>query len=314
MVANPAGAVVDLAFDRLVRQNFFPGIRFDEPAGDPGWFGPASPVWYVHEHTPALVLGLFAAAGIETLHPDFAWMGQQQSRGVRRVDGEPVGLDLNGVLTRAGHSYSFFMAVAYGPSAAAERVTRAVRGMHHKIRGVRPDGRAYDADDPETLRWAYATVVWGIAAAHERYHARPLRGADLDEYYRQFVRVGEALGGTDLPASKSDVAEYLRESVPLMGVTMPSADYFAGLGGEGVPWPLRPALSMLQWAVIDLQPGWAKKLLRFPHYGPVTTKLRRAAVWSALNGARYGAGPLPETRAARARVQVNRPQIVRRAA
>lgn len=301
MVTNPAGVAVDQAFDKLIRRNFFKGLRFDEPAGDPGWFGPASPVWYVHEHTPALVLGLFAAAGIETLHPDFAWMGQQHSRGVRRVDGKPVGIDLNGVLVRAGHSYSFFMTVAYGSSTSAERVTRAVRGMHSQIRGVRPDGRSYDADDPETLRWAYATVVWGIATAHERYHRRPLRGADLDEYYRQFVRVGEALGGTDLPATKADVAAYLRKSVPLMGVTVPSAEFFASLAGRDLPAPLRPAARMLQWAVIDLQPTWAKQLLRVPPERPVSWRVRRAAVWAAVNGVQYGAGPLPETRAARVR-------------
>lgn len=306
MALNPAGAVMERTFGRLVRPNFFKGIRFDEPAGDPGWFGPQSPVWYVHEHTPTLTLGLFAAAGIETLHPDFAWMGQQHSRGVHRVDGVPTGLDLKGLLIRAGHSYSFFMAVAYGPTEAAERVTRAVRGMHHRIRGVRPDGRPYDADDPETLRWAYATVVWGIATAHERYHPRPLRGADIDEYYRQFVRVGEALGGTDLPASKAEVATCLRESVPLMGVTMPSAEYFASLGGKGTPWPLRSTTSLLQWAVIDLQPGWAKKLLRVPPSSRTSRRLRRAAVWAAVNGVEYGAGPLREPRAARARVGVAR--------
>lgn len=302
MVANPASVAVDQAFDVLIRRNFFKGVTFDAPEGDPGWFGPDSAVWYVHEHTPALVLGLFASAAIETLHPDFAWMGQQHSRGVRWVDGEPSGLDLKGLLTRAGHSYSFFMAVAYGPSHAAERVARTVRGMHGTVRGVRPDGRGYDAADPETLRWAYATVVWGIATAHERYHPRPLRGADLDVYYREFTRIGEALGGTDLPATKSDVRDCLRASIPLMGVTMPTVEFLAGLGGAVSPAPLRPALRLLQWAVLDLQPRWAQRLLRVPRSSSTSIRLHRAAMWSALNGIHYAAGPLPETRAARARV------------
>jgi uncharacterized protein (DUF2236 family) len=166
----PANVLQDRAFDQLARRRFFKGIEFDAPSGDPGWFGPDSAVWYVHEHVPALVLGLFAAALIETLHPDFAWMGRDHSRGIERVDGVPTGrIDPEGALVRAGHSYSFFMAVAYGSTRSAEQVVRAVSGMHHTVRGVRPDGRRYDADDPETLRWAYATVVWGIAAAHSRY-------------------------------------------------------------------------------------------------------------------------------------------------
>lgn len=302
-IVNPAGMVVDQAFEYLVRRRFFKGVRFDEPAGDLGWFGPKSPVWYVHEHTPALILGLGAAAVIETLHPDFAWMGYDHTRAIERVDGVPTGrLDPDGLLTRGGHSFSFFMAVGYGPTDAAVRVTRAVKGMHRNVRGVRPDGRAYDADDPETLRWAYATVVWGIATAHERYHPRPLRGADLDDYYRQFTKVGAALGGTDLPATKADVAQYLRDAVPLMGVTMPTVELLGSLNSHSNPLPVRAVAGMLEWALIDLQPDWAQQLLRFPHHSAATTFARRAAVWSALNGVRYGAGPLREARQARTRV------------
>jgi len=296
----PANVVQDRAFDRLIRRRFFRGLDFAEPSGDPGWFGRDSAVWYVHEHTPALVVGLFAAALIETLHPDFAWMGHDHSRGVERVNGIPTGrMDPEGVLQRAGHSYSFFMSVAYGSSESAERVTRAVRGMHSTVQGTRPDGRRYDATDPETLRWAYATVVWGIAAAHELYHARPLD--DIDEYYREFVRVGEALGGTDLPATKADVEAYLRTFIPLMGVTLPTIAYLASLAGRGQPRMLRPVLHELEWAVIDLQPDWAQALLRAPKPGP-TAALRRAAMRTALNGIHYGAGPLPEVVQARRRI------------
>lgn len=302
-VPNPAGLVVDQAFGQLIRKRFFKGVRFDEPLGDPGWFGPRSPVWYVHEHTPAMILGLGAAAVIETLHPDFAWMGFDHSRAVERIEGVPTGgVDPEGLLVRGGHSFSFFMAVGHGPTPAADRVARAVKGMHHKVRGVRPDGRAYDADDPETLRWAYATVVWGIAAAHERYHPRPLAGADLDEYYRQFTKVGHALGGVDLPETKAAVAEYLSDNTPLMGVTMPTVDLLNSLNSPRSPLPVRVVTGLSEWALLDLQPGWAKKLLRVPHYSPATILARRAAVWSGLNAARYGAGPLREVRQSRKRV------------
>jgi uncharacterized protein (DUF2236 family) len=306
-VMNPANLAVDKVFDATLRRRFFKGVRFDEPEGDPGWFGPESAVWYVHQHTPTLLLGLFAAALIETLHPDFAWMGEQHSRGVERVDGVPTGrLDPEGVLVRGGHSVAFFMAVAYGPTEAAERVTKAVRGMHHTIRGVRPDGRAYDADDPETLRWAYATVVWGIATAHERYHPRPLRGERLDDYYREFVRVGEALGGTDLPATKQEVLDLLLESVPLMGVTMPTADFVSAVGGAGFPVFIRPAHSVFKWAILDLQPPWAKKLLQVPRTSAPVTAARRAALWSLINAGSLAAGDLREPRLARARVRAVR--------
>jgi uncharacterized protein (DUF2236 family) len=295
---NPFGVAQDRAFDHLIRRRFFRGLAFDTPVGDPGWFGRDSAVWYVHEHVPALVTGLFASALIETLHPDFAWMGRDHSRSVERINGVATGrMDEEGILQRAGHSYSFFMTVAYGSTESAERVTRAVRGMHSAVRGTRPDGRHYDATDPDTLRWAYATVVWGLATAHERYHARPLR--DIDEYYGQFVRVGEELGGTDLPATKASVDAYLREHVALMGVTMPTVSFLSSLAGREQPRVIRPVLRQLEWAVLDLQPDWAQTLLRFSP-GP-TARMRRAATWCAINGIRYGAGPLPEVTDARAR-------------
>lgn len=297
----PASAMQDKAFDQLIRSRFFRGLEFDAPAGDPGWFGRDSAVWYVHEHVPAMIVGLFASALIESLHPDFAWMGRDHSRGVERIDGIATGrIDPEGVLVRAGHSFSFFMAVAYGSSASAESVTRTVKGMHSTVRGVRPDGQRYDADDPETLRWAYATVVWGIAAAHERYHYKPLRGDDLDQYYREFTKVGEALGGTDLPATKGEVEQYLFDNVELMGVTLPTIAFLDSVGGRGGPRRGRPLSRELRWAALDLQPDWAKQLLRHPCHD-VTAPVRRAAIRAALNGVRYGAGPLREVSEARVR-------------
>jgi uncharacterized protein (DUF2236 family) len=307
-VLNPLRLVVSKAMDVTLRPRYYPRVEFGEPAGDRGWFGPSSPVWYVHEHFPALVIGLGAAATIETLHPDFAWMGYDHTRAiVRDADGAPTGgFDAKGLLTRGGHSFSFFAAVAYGSSASALRVTRAVSGMHHRVRGVRPDGRAYDADDPETLRWAYATVVWGIATAHERYHLRPLR--EIDDYYRSFVRVGEALGGTDLPATKSEVADYLEAAVPLMGVTQPTIETLKLTDPRRRPLPLRPAFDLVQWTLLDLQPAWAQELLRVASVSAVERLARRTAMRALLNAVHYGAGPLDEVRQARQRAAGGTPR------
>jgi uncharacterized protein (DUF2236 family) len=305
---NPLHLIVEKAMDMTLRPRYFPRVQFAEPAGDPGWFGPASPVWYVHEHLPALVIGLGAAATIETLHPDFAWMGYDHTRAITRdADGVPTGgFDLDGLLTRGGHSLAFFAAVAYGSSPSAARVTKAVSGMHHRVRGVRPDGRAYDADDPETLRWAYATVVWGIASAHERYHLRPLRGTDLDRYYGEFTRVGAALGGTDLPATKAEVADYLDAAVPLMGVTQPTIETLRLTDPRLRPLPLRPIFDLLQWTLLDLQPQWAQDLLRVRPSSRIERTARRVAMRSLANTVHYGAGPIDEVRQARRRAAPGR--------
>ena len=184
---------------RTCGHHFFRGMEFAGPVGDPGWFGPDSAVWHVHSHMRP---GLRAA--VRRLH--------RTPRPVDLLDGRPplpagrprrgrqaIPADRpEGAAIRLGHSVAFFIGTAYGSTETAERLAPTVRAMHHTIKGVRPDGAAYDADDPDWLRWNYATVVWGLATAHERYHPRPLRGEKLDRYYGEFVRVGHALGGTDL--------------------------------------------------------------------------------------------------------------------
>lgn len=67
-------------FDEHVKSKFFRGMSFDDPVGDPGWFGPDSATWYVHSHTPALIFGLQCASYMERLDPSIFWMGMHHSR------------------------------------------------------------------------------------------------------------------------------------------------------------------------------------------------------------------------------------------
>ncbi len=170
--------------------------------------------------------------------------------------------------------------------------------MHHTVKGIRPDGLPYDADDPEWLRWNYATVVWGIATAHELYHPMPLR--DIDRYYREFVRVGHALGGTDLPATKAETLECLRSYLPRLALTHGAA---LSTGPSLMNNPEVPqAAKFFDWAIRDAMPDWAAELIshRAPH--PVERAARRAATWAAINGTRAAMGQLPEFQQAQRRV------------
>ena len=290
-------------FDKDVRQHYFKGMEFAGPEGDPGWFGPGSAVWHVHSHTEALIFGLQCASYIERLDPSIYWMGMHHSRLVKRDPetgiAEPV-VDPQGAAVRLGHSIAFFIGTAYGNTETAERVSRTFRSMHHTIKGVRPDGVRYDADDPEWLRWNYATVVWGLATAHERYHRKPLR--DIDRYYGEFVRVGEALGGTDLPATKAEVADCLRSYLPRLAVT-PIKAFSTGPNlrdSKLKPW--EPGSPFFDWAARDLLPDWAQKLALYDPPNPIALHARRASLWLTLNTLHETVGPLREFRQAQARV------------
>jgi hypothetical protein len=190
---------------------------------------------------------------------------------------------------------AFFIGTAYGSTETAERLATSVRAMHHTIKGTRPDGARYDADDPEWLRWNYATVVWGLATAHELYHPMPLRGKNLDRYYGEFVRVGHALGGTDLPTTKAETLECLESYLPKLAVTHGKA-----MGtGPNVPMPQ----AAVDWAIRDTMPKWAKQLLQHRDCNIIERTARRTAVWSIINGINVASGPTPEFRQAQARVK-----------
>ncbi|MET7769471.1 oxygenase MpaB family protein [Nocardia sp. NPDC005366] len=272
-----------------IRQQFFKNVRFDEPAGDPGWFGPGSAVWYLHEHIATVQIGLAAAAMIETLHPDMAWMGYEHTRAVERVDGIPTGrFDQEAMASRTGHTLSFFLGVAFGPSAVAERVSRTVRAMHDRVEGVRPDGHPYRASDPELLRWNYATMAWALAAAHERYHPRPMRGERLEEFFREYARMGIELGATDVPTSKAGVDQLLADSLPLLGVTMPTVELLNPLAPWRHPLWVRPVYALMFWVVQDLHPMWAQRLMNTPQYWRPKKMVLRAVARSLLQGMRDG--------------------------
>ncbi|MDN3357895.1 oxygenase MpaB family protein [Actinomadura sp. DC4] len=301
-LTRPLADRIDRYFDIEVRSRFFKRLEFAGPAGDPGWFGPDSAVWYVHSHLPTLSFGLACAAYLEGLDPSIHWMAADHSRLTARDSaGRPTGeLDMEGAAVRFGHSLSFFIGTAYGSTETAERLARTVRAMHHTVKGTRPDGLAYDADDPGWLRWNYATVVWGLATAHERYHPRPLRGAALDGYYREFVRVGHALGGTDLPTTKAETLDCLRAYLPRLAVTPGKADR-TGPNLRGTPTTLLTGRSM-DWAIRDTLPEWAARMVMYRPPGPVRRRARRAALRLALSTPHAITGPIEEFRQAQARV------------
>jgi uncharacterized protein (DUF2236 family) len=283
-------------FDENVRRNYFRGMEFAGPAGDPGWFGPDSAVWHVHSHMECLVFGLQCAAYMERLDPSIYWMGVHHSRLVDRsvdVTAAPR-IDPKGALTRLGHSVAFFIGTAYGSTETAERLAATVRAMHHTIKGVRPDGAAYDADDPDWLRWNYATVVWGLATAHEMYHPWPLRGKKLDRYYGEFVRVGHALGGTDLPTTKAETLDCLESYLPRLALTHGAA--MATGPNLGLPQ------SAIDWAIRDTMPKWAAQLIQHRSPNIVERTARRTVVWTTINGLHTAAGPTLEFTQAQARV------------
>ncbi|MFW0789855.1 oxygenase MpaB family protein [Gordonia sp. CPCC 205333] len=264
---------IDLLFE-LYRPDYFKKATFAEPLGDPGWFGPDSRSWYVHTHTPSLWLGVFNTAVIDIVHQGIQYAVFDHSKLVGRdSDGNvlPGKFSTTGTFARAARTHSFFTGVVYGPTESAEALSATVRAIHGKVNGVRPDGVRYDADDPEFFRWTYCTVVDGLAAAHLRYHPKPLGGKELDEFYAEYARVGEALGGTGLPRTRAECTYMLQHLAPVKDVVLNDdnrkyvemrAPRGAGIVAEFVYWVLMDMMPLpVQEAVDFAQPSRLKHTL-----------------------------------------------------
>lgn len=288
---------------QVLRSTWHKGVQFAEPDGDPGWFGPDSAMWYVHGHSWALFYGMLAASAIENLHPDLAWMGVEHSDIYKVVDGKRTNeRDMERGMRRASRSFSFFTSTAFGPTKVAEAEARMVKAMHQTVKGLRPDGKPYDGMEPELLRWTHNTIAWGIGTAHGLYHPHPLQGSDLDRYVAEYAKVGEALGVTDAPTTMRDVLDQLEAALPVLAVTAPCLEFFDPFDPNRYPHALRPVVRQLEWAVLDILPDFARRLLRAgPRSNAVVTRARRATSWAVINGLEYGGGHMPELEQSRRR-------------
>ncbi len=284
--------VFDWAVDKSfqgIRDEFFRNVQFTEPKGDPGWFGPGSAVWYIHEHLPTVQIAMGAAAMMETLHPDMAWMAYEHTRAIERINGVPTGqFDEKAMSSRSGHTLSFFFGVAMASTPVAERVSKTVRGMHNRIEGVRPDGHPYKASDPDLLTWNYCTQAWAIAASHRAFHPDPLSDDRLEEFFHDYARMGRELGGANVPTTKEGVDKYLADSLPYLAVTMPTVELLNPTAPWRYPAWQRPLMTLVDWAIQDLHPDWAQKLMNTRQYPKPVAAARRRAVKALLGSFRDG--------------------------
>jgi uncharacterized protein (DUF2236 family) len=240
---------LDDAVRRLSEPAGMPAIRYEEPAGDPGIFGPDSMTWRVHRNGGTLFIGGIAAVLLELAEP-------RVRSGV--WDHTDFRTDPVGRMQRTGMAA---MVTTYGATRDVEAMTARVRRMHEQVRGQTPEGRAYRANDPELLRWVHATAVYGFLNAYVRYVASDLSRADQDRYYAESARAAAHYGGTAAPDSVAAMEEYLESMLPELRSHEIIGEFLGLVSGA-------PALSYialpLQWllvqAAIDLLPAAVRDL------------------------------------------------------
>ncbi len=219
----------------------------------PRWFDEDRPIRQVHGDASMFVGGLRALL-LQSLHP-LAMAGVAGHSGFQ---GDPWGR-----LQRT----SYFLAVTtFGTADDAEAMVARIRSIHHRVRGVAPDGRAYAASDPHLLRWVHIAEIDSFLAAHTAYGAAPLDQSRRDAYVADTARVAEALGVVDPPLTEAELRSQLAAYRPeLAGTKEARAAARFMLLQPPLPLAARAGYSFIAAAAVGLMPPWTRWPLRLPY-------------------------------------------------
>lgn len=228
---------------------------FGGPAGDPGLTGPGTMSWEIHSDIAAITIGGIGAIVLEILHPS-VMAGVQDLSSYQE---EP--------LRRGKTTFGYVVTTTFANTRSARRLINAVKGMHSRVEGIRPDGVPYRALDPELIGWVHTCIPWAVMTAYERFN-RGLTVEEKDRYLSEQAVIGRMGGADDIPASAAELDEYIEMMRPRLGVNAQTLEFFDFLltmpFGVRAPWPLaRPAHQLQAEAGMGLMPSWARRLSGF---------------------------------------------------
>lgn len=245
----------------------------------PRWFAADSPIGRVHGDAAMFVGGLRALL-VQSLHPG-AMAGVADHSNYRE---DPTG--------RLIGTAQFIAITTYGPIPMAEHTIEAIRAIHGRVHGIRPDGVPYRADDPHLLGWVHAAEVDSFLTAYQALSPAPLAPSEADEYLHQTAQVARRLGVVGAPTTVTALADTLaryRAELTLTPAAAEVRDFL--LAGAGAGRAEGPARSMLTEGAITLLPPWAAELLevdRRPRWRAVAAS---AAMRGATRGIRWAMAP-----------------------
>ncbi|MGW6206517.1 oxygenase MpaB family protein [Streptomyces sp. NPDC055089] len=222
--------------------------------GEPGprWFGPDRPIRTVHGDASMFIGGLRALL-LQSLHP-LAMAAVEAHSGYR---GDPWG--------RLQRTSTFLAVTTYGTADDAQQAVDRVRAVHHRVRGTTSRGESYHAADPHLLGWVHVAEVESFLLAHQRYGVEPLDAAGCDGYIADTARVAEALGVTEPPRNRKELAARLgayRGELRPTREAREAARFI--LLHPPLPWVARAPYAVLAANSVAALPRWARTSLGLP--------------------------------------------------
>jgi uncharacterized protein (DUF2236 family) len=165
-------------------------------------------------------------------------------------------------------------AIAFGTRDEADRLTRRVRAMHRRVRGVLrepagpfPAGTPYRADDPEHLLWVLGALAESAMLVYGKY-VRSLSPGEVDALWHDYRLVGRqfGLGERDMPSDACAFRAYMAERYASDAlVVTPQARELAVdiVLRPPVPLHLRPVLELVNQITVGLLPARVRRQYGF---------------------------------------------------
>jgi uncharacterized protein (DUF2236 family) len=222
------------------------------PATDPelSFLPPDGVARLVHADLPTMLIGGISALLLQTLHP-LAMAGVAEHSNYQH---DPLG--------RLGRTADFVGTTTFGTVAEAEKAIAQVQRVHRRVHGVAPDGRAYNAADPDLVTFIHVAEVSSFLESARRFGPRPLTPDQCDRYFTEVAPVAMALGAEWVPHSAMEVESYFGRIRPELyaGPQARQARDWLRRGVAKKPEE-RAVYAVLLAAAISVLPRWARREL-----------------------------------------------------
>lgn len=264
-------------------------------------FGPGSVTWRVNREL-VLLLGGGRALLLQVAHPLVA-AGVAEHSDYRR---DPWG--------RLLRTLRLTTAVAFADPEGSRGAAAKIWATHGAVTGTAPDGRSYDARDPELLLWVWATLLDSSLLVHGRW-VGDLDPGELTRYHREQARFATAFGVPEelAPATPEAFRAYWERMLAReLCVTEAARDVARHTLRPPAPAPLRPLFAVYAGLTAGLLPPGVRAAYGLD-WGPRRERALGASAAAARRALPLVPGPLrqfPEARRAARRV-TKRPERTR---
>ena len=256
---------------------------FHSSAGEPrvtrsldALIAPDSVAWRVHGDVTTMMVGGISALLLQMLHP-------AALAGV--WDHSDFEADMLGRLRRTAR---FIAVTTYAERAQGQAMIARVKAIHDRVDGTLPDGRAYSANDPDTLAFVHVAGALCFLDAYIRFVSPRMSGAEQDAYFAEVAGTARALGADPVPTSREEAEALLDRFRPELrsdARTRTVRDLILGA-------PVRhaaaaPVQALLMPAAIDILPadaramhGLSRSVVTRPALTLATAGLSRTLRWA----------------------------------